>query len=86
MEVEDSNGVGTIWTCCVTCLGHLAALCHLISQTELNPNNSMDDLCDLAIEKLGNVSYRAHIEEYSHFDLLTGVRILLVVYSGRIRG
>ena len=37
----------------------------------------MDDLCDLTIEKLGNVSHEAHIEEYTHFDVLTGVRILV---------
>ena len=79
IDVGDSSGVGTIWTCCVTCLGHLAALCHLISQTEPTLRGSMDDLCDLTLDKLGNVSHEAHVEEYTHFDVLTGVRILVAL-------
>ena len=77
IDVGDSSGVGTIWTCCVTCLGHLAPLCHLISQREPTLRDSMGDLCDLTLDRLGNVSHEAHIEEYTHFDVLTGVRILV---------
>ena len=79
IEVGDSSGAGMIWTCCVTCLAHLAALCHLISQTEPSSRDSMGDLCDLALDKLGNVSHEVQIEEYSRFDVLTGVRILVVL-------
>ena len=79
IEVGDSSGAGTIWTCCVTCLAHLAALCHLIGRMEPTLRDSMGHLCDLALDKLGNVSHEAHIEEYSHFDVLTGVRILVVL-------
>jgi len=73
IEMGDSSGVGVIWTCCVTCLGHLAALCHLISQTEPTLKGSMVGLCDLALDKLANLSYEVHIEEHSYFDVLTGV-------------
>ena len=36
----------------------------------------MGDLCDLALDKLGNLSREVRIEQYSHFDVLTGVRVL----------
>ena len=75
IAIEDSSGVGTIWACCVTCSAHLAALCHLLSQTEPTLKGSMGGLCDLTLDKLGNLSHEVHIEEYSHFDVLTGVRI-----------
>ena len=35
----------------------------------------MEELCDLALDKLGNISNEVHIDEYSQFDVLTGVRI-----------
>ena len=75
IEVEDSSGVETIWTCCVTCLAHLAALSHLIGQTELTLRGSMNSLCDLTLNKLGTLSREIHVEMYSYFDFLTGVRI-----------
>ena len=40
----------------------------------------MGGLCDLTLDKLGNLSHEVHIEEYSHFDVLTGVRILLILH------
>ena len=73
IKVGDSSGAGVIWTCCITCLAHLAALCHLLSQMEPTSRVSMEDLCDLALDKLGNLSYEVHIEEHSLFDALTGV-------------
>ena len=79
IETEDTSNVGTIWTCCIICLAHLAALCHLTSQTEPTSRDLMVDLCDLTLEKLGSLSYQVHTEEYSHFDALTGVRALVVL-------
>ena len=76
IALGDSSGAETIWTCCVTCLAHLAALCHHISQRTPTSNGTMDYLCDLTLNKLGNVSLEVHIEQYTHFDVLTGVRIL----------
>ena len=75
MEVEDSSGVETIWTCCVLCLAHLAALSHLTGQTELTLGGSMHNLCDLALNRLGALSREIPVEVYSHFDVLTRVRI-----------
>jgi len=73
IQTEDSSGVEIIWTCCVTCLGHLAALCYLVSQTEPTLKGSMVGLCDLALGKLANLSYEVHTEEHSYFDVLTRV-------------
>jgi len=75
VEVDDSNGVETIWTCCVTCLAHLTALCHLLSQRVPTLRSSMDDLCDLTLAKLVDLCREAHVEVYSYFDVLTRVRI-----------
>ena len=76
IEIEDSGGIETIWTCCVTCLGHLAALCHLISHAVPTLRGLMDDLCNLALDKLASLSHEVRIEECSYFDALTAVRIL----------
>ena len=79
IETGDSSGVETIWTCCVTCLGHLAALCHFISHAVPTLKGSMDDLCNLALDRLTSLSHEVRIEEYSHFDALTAVRILALL-------
>ena len=77
IEMGDRNGVETIWTCCVTCLAHLTALSHLISQREPNLNWPMNDLCDLALDKLGDLCREVQVDVYSYFDFLTEVRILM---------
>lgn len=78
------DSVWTIWTCCVTCLGHLAALCHLVGQMDPTSRSSMGDLCNLALGRLGDLSREVRIEEYSQFDVLTGVRItVLFTWEGR---
>ena len=75
IRIGDTCGVWMIWTCCIMCLAHLAALCHLMSQTDPAWSTSMDSLYDLTLEKLGTLSLEVRIETYSHFDLLTGVRL-----------
>ena len=77
IEVGDSSGVETIWGCCVTCLGHLAALSHLVDQREPTLRGSMDELRNLTLAKLVDLSNEVHVEEYSHFDVLTEVHILV---------
>ena len=78
IEVGDSSGIETIWTCCVTCLGHLAALSYLISQREPTLRGSMDSLCDWTLAKLGDLSRKVRVELYLYFDILTKVHILVV--------
>ena len=78
ITLGDNSGTEIIWTCCVTCLAHLAALCHFICRKEPASSGSMGRLCDLTLEKLANISLEVRIEQYSHFDVLTGVRILAI--------
>lgn len=73
-NIGDINGAEMIWTCCVICMAHLAALCHRMSQTDPAWSVSMNDLYNLTLDKLGNLSLEDRIEAYSHFDLVTGVR------------
>ena len=77
IEMGDNSGVETIWTCCVTCLGHLAALSYLIGQREPTLKGSMTNLCDQTLSKLGALSREVHVEEYSYLDVLTEVRIVV---------
>ena len=77
IAVRDRNCIETIWTCCVTCLAHLTALSHLISQREPPLERPMNDLYDLTLAKLGDLSREVHIDVHSHFDVLTEVRILV---------
>ena len=44
----------------------------------------MDDLCDLTLNKLGDLSREMSVEVYSYFDALTMVRTL-VGFSGCVR-
>ena len=74
IDLGDSGGVETIWASLITCLGHLTALSHLISQREPTLRISMDHLCNLTLDKLGDLSREIHVEVYSYFDFLTGVR------------
>jgi len=77
IEVGDDGGVETIWTCCVTCLAHLIALSHLLSQRAPTLRGSMDELFHLTLDKLGDLSREIRVEVYSHFDVLTQVRTSL---------
>ena len=82
VTVGDTGSVETIWACCIICLAHLAALSHLMSQIDSSSGVSMNNLCDLTLGKLGNLSLEVHIDEYSYPDILTGVRICLLFQRG----
>ena len=84
--IGDVGGVATIWASCVICLGHLAALSHLVSQTDPASSALMNELYDLTLGKLGHLFLEAHIEEYSNFDILTGVRIFSSHEAGSLPG
>ena len=74
IRIGDTGGVGTIWSCCVLCLAHLAALCHLMGQADPALGTPMNHLYNLTLDNLCNLSLESHIEECSSFDVLTGVR------------
>ncbi|KAF9779635.1 hypothetical protein BJ322DRAFT_371116 [Thelephora terrestris] len=74
-RIRDASGVWMVWTCCIICLSHLAALCHFMDQTVPAWNTFMRNLYDLTLGKLCDLSLEVPIEVYSYFDVLTGVRI-----------
>ena len=74
IEVGDNDGATMIWSSCITCLAHLTALCELIGRTEPTANLAMSALCDSNLEKLGQLTDDMRSEEYTHLDLLLGVR------------
>ena len=76
-----TDGVGSIWTCCIVCLAHLAALCHFVGQVDPALSTPMNHLCDLTLDNLCNLALESHIEECSSFDVLTGVRFSTMVCS-----
>lgn len=59
---------------CITCLAYLTALCELAGRTETTADLEMNDLCDSNLEKLGRLTEDMQLEEYTHLDLLLGVR------------
>ncbi|KAF9779639.1 hypothetical protein BJ322DRAFT_1088430 [Thelephora terrestris] len=73
MSLGDTDGIETIWTCCIICLAHLAALCHFLSQTDTSSSTPMNYLYDLTVDKLCNLSLEVHIEKHPHVELLTGI-------------
>lgn len=63
-----------IWSSCITCLAYLTALCELAGRTESAAGLAMNELCDCNLEKLGRLTEDVRTEEYTHLDLLLGVR------------
>ena len=73
LEVGDSQGAEIIQSSYVTCLVHLAELCHLISGLEPNSKPRMDNVCDLLLEQLGYLTRGMSADGYTYLDVLLGV-------------
>ena len=78
-ELGDKGGAGVIRSSCVNCFSHLAVLCEAISRIEPTPQTELDNLCDSALERLGELAQDVCVgmEEYTRLDLLLGVRMIL---------
>ena len=76
-ELGDKNGAGTIRSSCVSCFAHLAVLCEVLGRVEPT-RTQLDTLCDLSLERLCELTRDTHMEEYTHLDLLLGVRAILL--------
>lgn len=74
VDTDDNSGAEMIWSSCITCLVYLATLCELIGRTDRTASPAMDALCDSNLEKLGRLTEETRLEEYTHLDLLLGVR------------
>ena len=73
-EYGDKGGADVISSSSITCLEHLAILYEAVCQT--NPAaEEINGLCDLVLQPLGVLtSELSHLDEYTHLDLLLGVR------------
>ena len=67
----------------VACLAHLAILYEAVCRTDPVAGFKLYDLCDSALERLGALTSEVHFEEYTHLDLLLGVRPPLCSFHWR---
>jgi len=85
-EIGDILGTEIIQSSCVGCLAHLAVLCDLTGRLNPNSKPQMDTVCDSALERLGSLTQRVNLEEYTYLDLLLKVswEKSLVAFDSRI--
>jgi len=81
--IGDNSGAKMIWSSCITCLAYLTALCELVGRMEPTASVAMNALCDSNLEKLGHLTEEMRLEEYTHLDLLLGVRVFSLVIVER---
>lgn len=70
----DNNGADSVSSSCIACLVHLATLCQDIGRTDPSTEAEMGSRCDLAVHTLGMLSSELQLDEYTHLDMLLGVR------------
>lgn len=74
IEIGDNTGAEIIWSSCIISLTHLTALCELVGRMDPTAGSEMNRICDCGLEKLGHLTEDVRSEEYTHLDLLLGVR------------
>ena len=72
-EYGGTSAADMITSSCIACLAHLAILYEVACRTD-PAAREMYDVCDSALRKLGVLTSELYLEEYTHFDLLLGVR------------
>ena len=75
-ELGDKSGAGIIRSSCVNCLAHLAVLCEALGRIEPT-RTQLNTLCDSSLKRLYELARDTRMEEYTHLDLLLGVRVIL---------
>ena len=73
----DKSGAEVIGSSCIACLAHLAILYEAVCRTDSTTGFELYNLCDLALRRLGTLTSELHLDEYTHLDLLLGVRPFL---------
>lgn len=76
-DLGDKGNAGVIKSSCINCLAHLAVLSEALSKIGPTPQKELDTLCDLTLERLGELAQDMHLEEYTRLDLLLGVCAVL---------
>ena len=74
-KTNDTEGSLVIHSSCIACLVHLAALCHLVSEMQLDGEARTNGLCDAALDNLGKLTHGMKLEEVTYFDLLLKVPV-----------
>lgn len=77
----DKNGADVVSESCIACLAHLAALYEVTSRNDPSTEVEVDNLCDLALQRLGTLTSELHLEEYTYLDLLLGVRLYFHLFA-----
>jgi len=72
-EHGGTNAADVISSSCIACLAHRAVLYEVFSRTD-PVAGGMYSFCDSALQSLGMLTSELFLEEYTHFDLLLGVR------------
>jgi hypothetical protein len=73
----DEVGAEVIGSSCIICLAHLAVLCEVICRVDPIAGTKTFELCDWALRGVGMLTSELHFAEYTHLDLLLGVRLFL---------
>ena len=73
-ELGDKEGADVISSCCIACLAHLAILYETICRIDPVSGSKSYILCDSALQRLGTLTSELRLDEYTHLDLLLGVR------------
>ena len=73
-EHGSTSAADVISSSCIACLAHLAVLYEVVSRTD-PVAGGMYTFCDSALRRLGILTSELYLEEYTHFDLLLGVRL-----------
>jgi hypothetical protein len=73
-ELGDKEGADAISSCCIACLAHLAILYEAICRIDPVSGSESYTLCDSALQRLGTLTSELRLDEYTHLDLLLGVR------------
>ena len=72
-EYGDKAGAEVIGSSCIACLAHLAVLYEVVGRVDPLAGNA-GDLCDSALQRLGNLTSDLGFDEYTYLDLPLGVR------------
>jgi len=79
-EHGNESGVDVTGSSCITCLAHLAILYEVVGRIDSDAREIMYNLCELALQRLGKLTFDLRFEEYTCLDLLLGVRPFLHHY------
>ena len=73
-DLGDKEGADVIASSCIACLAHLAILYEVVCRIDPVSGFKLYGFCDSALRRLGMLTSKLRLDEYTHLDLLLGVR------------